>query len=73
MFINYRSRELIKAGILDNDFLRHLDTSRISEIVDSMYLEEYIENALIIREGSPGSTLYVMEGMSNVNNNFVVT
>lgn len=27
-----------------------------------MYPEEYEENAVVIREGNPGSTLYVMEG-----------
>ncbi|CAG7720177.1 unnamed protein product [Allacma fusca] len=56
-----RSKELIKSAILDNDFLRHLDPSRVNELVDCMYAEEYVENAIIIREGSPGSTLYVME------------
>lgn len=30
-----------------------------------MYLEEYTEGAVIIREGTPGSTLYVMEGKKN--------
>lgn len=62
-----RSRELIKSGILDNDFLRHLEPQRVNELVDCMYLEEYEENAVVIREGTPGSTLYVMEGMSGVD------
>lgn len=58
-----RSRELIKSAILDNDFLRHLESQRVNEIVECMYLEEYVEGAVIIREGTPGSTLYVMEGI----------
>lgn len=65
MILIHRVRELIKSAILDNDFLRHLDPSRVNEIVDCMYMEEYVENAIIIREGSPGSTLYVMEGKSH--------
>ncbi len=59
-----RSKELIKSAVLDNEFLRHLDPSRVTEIVDCMYPEEYDENAVVIREGTPGSTLYVMEGQS---------
>lgn len=27
-----RSKELIKSGILDNDFLRHLDPQRVKEV-----------------------------------------
>jgi len=62
-YVFCRSRELIKSGILDNDFLRHLESQRVNELVECMYLEEYVEGSCIIREGTPGSTLYVMEGI----------
>jgi len=39
MLFIFRSKELIKSAILDNDFLRHLDTARVNEIVDCMYEE----------------------------------
>lgn len=56
-----RSRELIKSAILDNDFLRHLEIQRINDIVECMQSGEYKQGVVIIREGQPGNTLYVME------------
>ncbi|XP_060522997.1 cGMP-dependent protein kinase, isozyme 2 forms cD4/T1/T3A/T3B isoform X2 [Cylas formicarius] len=56
-----RSRELIKAAILDNDFMKNLELTQIREIVDCMYPEEYKAGSLIIREGDVGSTVYVLE------------
>ncbi|KAL1497632.1 hypothetical protein ABEB36_008558 [Hypothenemus hampei] len=56
-----RSRELIKAAILDNDFMKNLEPTQIREIVDCMYPEEYKAGSLIIREGDVGSTVYVLE------------
>ncbi|XP_066137906.1 cGMP-dependent protein kinase, isozyme 2 forms cD4/T1/T3A/T3B isoform X2 [Euwallacea fornicatus] len=55
------SRELIKAAILDNDFMKNLELTQIKEIVDCMYPEEYPAGSLIIREGDVGSTVYVLE------------
>ncbi|XP_030757189.1 cGMP-dependent protein kinase 1-like [Sitophilus oryzae] len=57
-----RSRDLIKAAILDNDFMKNLELTQIREIVDCMYPEEYKQGSLIIREGDVGSTVYVLEG-----------
>ncbi|KAJ8968020.1 hypothetical protein NQ317_003931 [Molorchus minor] len=57
-----RSRELIKAAILDNDFMKNLEITQIREIVDCMYPEEYKGESIIIREGDVGSTVYVLEG-----------
>ncbi|XP_054267615.1 cGMP-dependent protein kinase, isozyme 2 forms cD4/T1/T3A/T3B isoform X3 [Macrosteles quadrilineatus] len=56
-----RSRELIKAAILDNDFMKNLETTQIREIVDCMYPVEYAAGSLIIKEGDVGSIVYVME------------
>uniref|UniRef100_A0A0A9W8T8 cGMP-dependent protein kinase n=1 Tax=Lygus hesperus TaxID=30085 RepID=A0A0A9W8T8_LYGHE len=56
-----KSRELIKAAILDNDFMKNLEIAQIHEIVDCMYPVEYQASALIIKEGDVGSIVYVME------------
>ncbi|ERL88498.1 hypothetical protein D910_05884, partial [Dendroctonus ponderosae] len=55
------SRELIKAAILDNDFMKNLELTQIREIVDCMYPEEYKAGSLIICEGDVGSIVYVLE------------
>jgi hypothetical protein len=60
----FRSRELIKAAILDNDFMKNLEMTQIREIVDCMYPVEYEAGSLIITEGDVGSIVYVMEGRS---------
>ncbi|XP_050302921.1 cGMP-dependent protein kinase, isozyme 2 forms cD4/T1/T3A/T3B isoform X3 [Anthonomus grandis grandis] len=56
-----RSRELIKAAILDNDFMKNLEITQIREIVDCMYPEEYLKGSIIIQEGDVGSIVYVLE------------
>ena len=56
------SKELIKQAILDNDFMKNLQTSQIREIVDCMYPVRYNADSMIIREGDVGSLVYVMEG-----------
>ncbi|XP_069037153.1 cGMP-dependent protein kinase 1 [Lepisosteus oculatus] len=55
------SREMIKAAILENDFMKHLETSQILEIVECMYPAEYGEGSRLITEGDVGSLVYVME------------
>ncbi|XP_025412180.1 cGMP-dependent protein kinase, isozyme 2 forms cD4/T1/T3A/T3B isoform X3 [Sipha flava] len=58
---NDRSRELIKGAILDNDFMKNLESTQIREIVDCMYPVEYAADSVIIKEGDVGSIVYVME------------
>jgi len=58
----FRSRELIKGAILDNDFMKNLESTQIREIVDCMYPVEYASDSIIIKEGDVGSIVYVMEG-----------
>ena len=53
---------MIKAAILDNDFMKNLEMTQIQEIVDCMYPVEYAAGSLIITEGDVGSIVYVMEG-----------
>ncbi|KAK9887797.1 hypothetical protein WA026_000112 [Henosepilachna vigintioctopunctata] len=55
------SRELIKAAILDNDFMKNLELTQIKEIVDCMYPEAYKKGSIIITEGDVGSIVYVLE------------
>ncbi|KAK0175395.1 hypothetical protein PV327_009146 [Microctonus hyperodae] len=56
-----RSRDLIKAAILENDFMKNLELTQIREIVDCMYPVSFPVGAIIIQEGDVGSTVYVME------------
>jgi len=55
------SMDLIRGAIMDNDFMKNLETSQIKEIVDVMYPMEYAKGSLIIKEGDIGSIVYVME------------
>lgn len=60
--ISLRSRDLIKAAILGNDFMKNLEPAQIREIVDCMYPVDYPRGSIIIKEGDVGSIMYVMEG-----------
>jgi len=55
------SQDLIRNAIMDNDFMKNLESSQIKEIVDVMYPMEYAKGSLIIKEGDIGSIVYVME------------
>ena len=69
---NYRSRKLIKSAIMDNDFMKNLESAQIKEIVDCMYPMEYAKGSLIIKEGDVGSIVYVMEGKKSGTTNTTV-
>ncbi|CAG0884400.1 unnamed protein product [Cyprideis torosa] len=58
---NDRSRELIRTAIQDNDFMKNLEATQISEIVDCVYPTSYAAGSLIIREGDVGNKVYVLE------------
>ena len=53
---------MIKGAIMDNDFMKNLESTQIKEIVDCMYPMDYAKGSLIIKEGDVGSIVYVMEG-----------
>ncbi|XP_022916905.2 cGMP-dependent protein kinase, isozyme 2 forms cD4/T1/T3A/T3B isoform X2 [Onthophagus taurus] len=55
------TRELIKSAILENDFMKNLESTQIREIVDCMHPINYEANSLIIKEGDVGSIVYVLE------------
>lgn len=56
---DFRSKQLIKDAIMDNDFLKNLDSSQVREIVDSMYSKEFKAGSYVIREGDAGAHLFV--------------
>ncbi|CAG2240366.1 PRKG1 [Mytilus edulis] len=56
---DFRSKQLIKDAIHDNDFLKNLDSTQVREIVDCMYEKKIKQGHYIIREGDAGQHLYV--------------
>ena len=58
----FRSKELIRQAIEDNEFLSKLEAMQIREIVDCMYLVEFKKHSFVVREGEPGICIYVIEG-----------
>lgn len=56
---DFRSKQLIKEALLDNDFLKNLEPAQVREVVDSMYSERYKQGCLVVREGDAGRHLYV--------------
>ncbi|EEC09222.1 cAMP-dependent protein kinase catalytic subunit, putative, partial [Ixodes scapularis] len=54
-----RSKQLIKDAIMENDFLKNLDSSQVREVVDCMYPQVFEAGTLVIRERDVGSHLYV--------------
>lgn len=59
IFTIRRSKQVIKDALLDNDFLKNLDSSQVREIVDTMYSKEFFASSYVIREGDAGAHLYV--------------
>ena len=57
-----RSKQLIKDAILDNDFLKKLDSTQIREVVECMYEKQVQQSHFIIREGDAGQHVYVAAG-----------
>ncbi|CAN8019514.1 unnamed protein product [Ixodes persulcatus] len=56
---DFRSAQLIKDAIMENDFLKNLDSSQVREVVDCMYPQVFEAGTLVIRERDVGSHLYV--------------
>ncbi|XP_055901839.1 cGMP-dependent protein kinase, isozyme 1 isoform X2 [Eupeodes corollae] len=56
---DYESKQLIKDAIMDNDFLKNIDSSQVRELVESMYSLDVVEGEYVIREGDAGAHLYV--------------
>lgn len=56
---DFRSKQLIKDAIMENDFLKNIDSSQVRELVDSMYSREVSQGEYVIREGEAGAHLFV--------------
>ncbi|GFS36250.1 cGMP-dependent protein kinase, isozyme 1 [Nephila pilipes] len=56
---DFKSKQLIKDAIMENDFLKNLDASQVIEIVDCMYCQYFTKGTQVIKEGDVGSHLYV--------------
>lgn len=54
-------RKLIENAILENDFMKNLDSAQVKEITNCMYPVNYSKDELIIKEGDVGKSVYVME------------
>lgn len=44
---------------MGNDFLKHIDSSQVRELVDSMYRRDVVQGEYVIREGDGGAHLFV--------------
>lgn len=53
------AKALIREAIMKNDFLKNFDSSQIEELVDCMKTTKFAKGQFIVREGWPGTELYV--------------
>ena len=51
---DFRSRQLIRAALSDNDFLKNLDSEQVRDIVDFMHPQSFSPGSSVIQEGEPG-------------------
>ena len=58
----FRSKQLIKDAISNNDFMKTLVTTQVREVIASMYEKEIARGQYIIKEGEAGQHLYVSSG-----------
>ncbi|XP_014244772.1 cGMP-dependent protein kinase, isozyme 1-like isoform X2 [Cimex lectularius] len=56
---DFKSKQLIKSALLENDFLKNLEPGQMRDIVDCMYSRVCIKGSFLIKEGEAGSHLYV--------------
>ncbi|XP_073979812.1 protein kinase, cGMP-dependent at 21D isoform X2 [Rhodnius prolixus] len=56
---DFRSKQLIKGALLENDFLKNLEPGQMRDIIDCMYSRVCVKGSYLIREGDTGSHLYV--------------
>ena len=56
---DFRSKNLIKEALMENDFLKNLSRSQVREIIDHMELKKVAAGCYVIQEGDNGSHLYV--------------
>jgi len=59
-----RSKQVIRDAIMDNNFLKNLDTTQVREIVDCVYERRVKTGQFVIKEGDPGQHFYVAAGLT---------
>lgn len=57
-----RSKNLIKQAFNKNEFIGNLEPSQLNDMADCMSMKEFEQDEYIIRQGSAGIELYVIEG-----------
>ncbi|XP_030627263.1 cGMP-dependent protein kinase 2 [Chanos chanos] len=64
------TKKLINEAIMNNDFLKKLESQHMREMVECMYEKVYSADQLVIQEGEPGNYLYVLaDGLLDVIQN----
>ena len=53
---DFRSKQLIREAIMENDFLKNLPSQQVREIVDYMEKKKVVAGAYVIKEGDTGKT-----------------
>ena len=56
---DFRTKQLIRDALNENDFLKNLSSGQVREIIDYMQLKKVAAGTYVIREGDSGSHLYV--------------
>lgn len=56
---DFRTKQLIRDALMDNDFLKNLSSGQIREVIDFMQVKKIAAGTYVIREGDSGSDLYV--------------
>ena len=51
---DFRSKQLIREAIMENDFLKNLPSTQVREIVDYMEKKKVVAGAFVIKEGDTG-------------------
>ena len=54
---DFRSKQLIREAIMENDFLKNLPSGQVREIVDYMEKKKVVAGAYVIKEGDQGKLL----------------
>jgi hypothetical protein len=74
------TKEFLRNGILDNEFMKNLEMEQINSIVKCMYPIEYQKDSLIIVESDVGNLVYIIDGifiiffahfLTNTKQNFI--
>ena len=54
---DFRSKQLIREAIMENDFLKNLPSQQVREIVEYMEKKKVVAGAYVIKEGDTGKNI----------------